>query len=376
MRHHQKRIVLSSRLVVVVMMLLCLLPLHPAPAQATPAEQVGRYRPRPVTVRRLPGGRVMRIISVTRGGFVASICNLSGPNAEPVYVVDSPEPDSLAVEPVLFLPGSGQPSPNIKVPLICATPSDAVQAHAIAPDGQEVPALVVEAGTQTSVVTLPAAAYLTPGTWQIVVEAPSPLTLGVDVPERDTPRLVVGGETIALDGFRPNEAVRGILLANRCVTDVIPLTDPAEEFPSMSEEEQAACASSNSELLTYIGEFDASVDANGAALIARLDPLRDLTYAFVGAAQGDALASRAEAGDLADAIQAGDFVVDRGSLFAEDDPPQPEPVIDKGEPTPGVLPETGAARTDTSAGAVAIAGTLLLAGVMLALASRRRRASR
>lgn len=373
---HRKRIDVSSRLVVVLMLLLGLLPLATPSVQAAPAEQVGRYRPRPVTVRRLPGGRVMRIISVTRGGFVASICNLSGPNAEPVYVVDSPAPDSLAVEPVLFLPGSGQPSPNIKVPLICATPGDAVQAYAIAPDGQEAPVLVVEAGIQTNIVTLPAAAYLTPGTWQIVVEAPSPLTLEVEVPERETPHLVVGGESIALGGFRPNEAVRGIILANRCMTDVIPLTDPAESFPPMSEEEQSACASPNSELLTYIGEFDANVDATGVALIERLDPLRDLTYAFVGAAQGDALASRAEVGDLSDAIQSGDFVIDRGSLFADGDQPKPEPIIDNGEPTPGVLPESGAARGDTPAGPFALAGVVLLAGVMLALASRRGRASR
>lgn len=373
---HRKRIELFSRLVAVLMLLLGLLPLASAPAQAAPAEQYGGYRPRPVTIRRLPGGRVMRIISVTRGGFVASICNQSGPNAEAVYAVDSPAPDSLAVEPVLFLPGSGQPSPNIKAPLICATPADAVQAYAVAPDGQEAPALVVEAGTQTSVVTLPVAAYLVPGTWQLVVEAPSPLTLEVEVPEWNTPHLVVGGESIALDGFAPNEAVRGIILANRCLLDTIPLTDPAEQFPALSEEEQATCAIRNSELLTYIGEFDANVDANGSALIERLDPMLDLTYAFVGASSGEAISSQANLSDLADAIASGDFVVDRTSLFAQGDQPVPEPIIDKGEPTPVVLPETGAARADTSARPVAMAGMVLLAGVMLALANRRRRASR
>ena len=368
----RKRIDLSSRLVVVVMLLLGLLPLAVMPAQASPAAQYGGYRPRAVTIRRLPGGRVMRIISVTRGGLVASICNQSGPNAEAVYAVNNTENDSLAADPVLFLPGSGQPSSEIKVPLICATPADTVQAYAITPDGEEAPALMVDEGTQTSIVTLPVAAYLVPGTWQLVVEAPSPLTLEIEVPERDAPRLIVDGESILLDGFRPNEAVRGILLADRCQTDTIPLTEPAEPFPPLSEAEQATCAIRNSELLTYIGEFDANVDANGAALIERLGPLRDLTYAFVGAAQGDALASRAEAGDLADAIQSGDFVVDRGSLFAEDDPPQPEPVVDKAEPTPAVMPNTGVAPGDAPGG-LAAAGMLILAAALLAIANSRRR---
>lgn len=367
---------LPRRLVVIAVLLLSLLPLGVQPAQASPAEQVGSYRPRPVTIRRLPGGRVMRIISVTRGGFVASICNQSGPNAEAVYAVDSPAPDSLAVDPVLFLPGSGQPSPNIKAPLICATPADAVQAHTVAPDGQEAPALVVEAGTQTSVVTLPVAAYLVPGTWQLVVEAPAPLTLEVEVPEWNAPHLVAGGESIALGGFAPNEAVRGIMLANRCLLDTIPLTDPAEQFPALSEEEQATCAIRNTELLTYIGEFDANVDANGSALIERLDPMLDLTYAFVGASSGEAIASQANLSDLADAIASGDFVVDRTSLFVEGYQPVLEPIVDNGEPTPVILPETGAARADTSAGPVAMAGMVLLAGVILALANRRWRASR
>ncbi|MCB0066817.1 MAG: hypothetical protein KDD77_06695 [Caldilineaceae bacterium] len=75
---------MPGRLFVVVILLLTLFPVTSSPAHATPAEQYGRYRPRPVTVRRLPGGRVMRIISVTHGGFVASVCNQSGPNAEAV----------------------------------------------------------------------------------------------------------------------------------------------------------------------------------------------------------------------------------------------------------------------------------------------------
>lgn len=369
----RKQIDLTTRLVVVVMVLLGLMPLAVMPAQASPAEQYGGYRPRPVTIRRLPGGRVMRIISVTRGGFVASICNQSGPNAETVYAVNDSANDSLAAEPVIFLPGSGQPSSEIKVPLICATPADAVQAYAITPDGEEAPALMVDEGSQTSIVTLPIAAYLVPGTWQLVVEAPSPLTLEIEVPERDAPRLIVDGESILLGGFRPNEAVRGILLADRCRTDTIPLTEPAEPFPPLTEAEQATCAIRNSELLTYIGEFDANVDATGAALIERLDPKLDLTYAFVGAGSGEAIASQANLADLADAIASGDFVIDSESLFAEGDQPVPEPVIDKVEPTPAVMPETGAARADASAGFAAMAGTLLFAALLLAAVSRRQR---
>lgn len=374
--HQRKRIEVPGRLFVVVILFLTLFPVTSSPARATPAEQYGRYRPRPVTVRRLPGGRVMRIISVTRGGFVASICNQNGPNAETVYAVNDPANDSLAAEPVLFLPGSGQPSSEIKVPLICATPADAVQAYAITPDGEEAPALMVDEGSQTSIVTLPIAAYLVPGTWQLVVEAPSPLTLEIEVPQRDAPRLIVDGESILLDGFRPNEAVRGILLANRCRIDTIPLTEPAESFPPLSEDEQATCAVRGSELLTYIGEFDANVDATGAALIERLDPMLDLTYAFVGAGSGEAIASQANLSDLADAIASGDFVVDRGSLFAEGDQPVPEPVVDKVEPTPAVMPETGAARADASAGFAAMAGMLLFATLLLAAASHRQRTPR
>jgi len=374
--HSRKRIKVPGRLFVVFILLLTLFAVASSPAHATPAEQYGRYRPRPVTVRRLPGGRVMRIISVTRGGFVASICNQSGPNAETVYAVNNVENDSLAAEPVLFLPGSGQPSSEVKVPLICATPADAVQAYAITPDGEEAPALMVDEGIQTSIVTLPIAAYLVPGTWQLVVEAPSPLTLEIEVPERDAPRLIVDGERILLDGFRPNEAVRGILLADRCLTNTIPLTEPAEPFPPLSEDEQATCAIRNSELLTYIGEFDANVDATGAALIERLDPMLDLTYAFVGAGSGEAIASQANLADLADAIAAGDFVIDSESLFAEGEQPVPEPVIDKVEPTPAVMPATGAARADAPAGFAALAGMLLFAALLLAAASRRQRTPR
>lgn len=372
----RKRIEVPGRLFVVAILLLTLFAVTSTPARATPAEQYGRYRPQPVTVRRLPGGRVMRIISMTRGGFVASICNQSGPNAETVYAVNDPANDSLAAEPVLFLPGSGQPSPNIKVPLICATPAGAVQAYAVAPDGEQVAALVVGEGDQTSIVTLPIEAYLVPGTWQLVLEAPSPLTLDVQVPERGAPRLIVDGESILLDGFRPNEAVRGILLADRCLTDTVPLTDPAEPFPTRSEAEQATCAIRGSQLLTYIGEFDANVDATGAALLVRLDPTLDLTYAFVGASSGEAIASQANLADLADAIASGDFVIDSDSLFAEGDQPAPEPVIDKAEPTPAVMPETGAARADTPAGFAAIAGVLLFAALLLAVASRRQRSPR
>ena len=368
----RKRIDLSSRLVVVVMLLLGLLPLAVMPAQASPAAQYGGYRPRAVTIRRLPGGRVMRIISVTRGGFVASICNQSGANAEPVYARESPTPDALSTEPVLFLPGSGQASPEIKIPLICATPTDTIKAYAVAPDGQEMPAVLVEEGSQTSIVMLPITAYLVPGTWQLVVEAPAPLTLDIDVLPLTSPRLVVGGESILLGGFQPGEAVRGIVMADRCVETMVPLTDPAEPFPPLSEEDMALCANPMGRLLTYVGEFDAGVDAGGAALIERLDPLRNLTYVFVGAAGGDALASALDTYALADALDAGDFVIDRDSLFAEDDGPVTDPLVDKVEPTPAVMPATGAAQGDAPVG-LAAAGMLILAAALLAIANSRRR---
>ena len=86
---------------------------------------------------------------------------------------------------------------------------------------------------------LPIAAYLVPGMWQFVVEAPSPLTLEIEVPARDAPHLVVGGENLLLGGFHPNEAVRGIVLADRCISDPIPLTDPPEQFPPLSEDERS-----------------------------------------------------------------------------------------------------------------------------------------
>ena len=144
----------------------------------------------------------------------------------------------------------------------------------------------------------------------------------------------------------------------------------------MSEDEQATCAIRNSELLTYIGEFDANVDATGATLIERLDPKLDLTYAFVGAGSGEAIASQANLADFTDAIASGDFVIDSESLFAEGDQPVPEPAIDKVEPTPAVMPETGAARADASAGFAAMAGMLLFAALLLATASHRRRTPR
>ena len=108
-----------------------------------------------------------------------------------------------------------------------------------------------------------------PGTWQLVVEAPSPLTLEIEVPERDAPRLIVDGESILLDGFRPNEAVRGILRADRCLTNTIPRPSPPSRSRRCPKTNRQRVPSAP-ELLTYIGEFDANVDATGAALLERL----------------------------------------------------------------------------------------------------------
>ena len=127
---------------VVVILLLTLFPVTSSPAHATPGEQYGRYRPRPVTVRRLPGGRV-------HAHHLGDARRLRRQRLQPepgrtreVYAVNSVENDSLAAEAVLFLPGSGRPSSEIKAPLICAagrrraerTPSHPTEGGA-GPDG-------------------------------------------------------------------------------------------------------------------------------------------------------------------------------------------------------------------------------------------------
>ena len=170
--------------------------------------------------------------------------------------------------------------------------------------------------------------------------------------------LVVSGEALLLEGYQPGEALRGVVMANRCTTDAVPLSDPPELLAPLSEAETELCAQGEvGALLDAVQVFDAVADARGAALVQRIDPEQNLTYAILGAATPQLLSTIAFSADLEEAIAESGFPVERSVLFATDDPAVVDPLVDK---TPVVLPETGVDFASRSAAFLAAGMAIVL----------------
>jgi hypothetical protein len=316
-----------------------ILPFATPTAVAAPQIQAapGGYIPRPVTIRRLPGGRVLRIVSRTHGGMMNRVCTSALVGASGIGLRTSDLGEEAMLTPVIFLPGSGQLASELNMPVVCVLAGDdPVTATALAPDGQtRLPALVVAEG-RLSIVSLPIEAFTTPGEWQLEITAPVSGAYPITIPPLVRPALVVSGEALLLEGYSPGEALRGVVLANRCTTEFVPLSDPPEPLAPLSEAETEMCAQGDA-----VQVFDAVADERGAAFVQRIDPEQNLTYAILGATTPQLLSTIAFSADLEQAIAESGFPVERSMLFADDDPAVVDPVVDK-TPAPPVLPETGA----------------------------------
>ncbi len=345
---------------------------------AAPAAQIAPgsgYVPRPATIRRLPGGRVLRIVSRTHGGMMNRVCTLATVGESRIGLRTSGLGEEGLPAPVIFLPGSGQLASEINMPVVCVLAGEEpVIATALAPDGEtRLPALVVPEG-RLSIVSLPIETFMTPGEWQLEITAPVERVYPITVPPLARPALVVSGEALLLEGYTPGEALRGVVLANRCTTEFVPLSDPPEPLEPLSAAESELCALGEvSALLDAVQVFDAVADARGAAFVQRIDPEQNLTYAMLGATTPQLLSTLAFSADLEQAIAESGFPVERRVLFAEDDPavvdPVVDPVVDK-TPAPPVLPETGAELAGGGAARLAFGVAIVL--IVLAGAARLR----
>ncbi|MBW7881666.1 MAG: hypothetical protein H3C34_03345 [Caldilineaceae bacterium] len=336
------------------------------PVSALPERQwnPGFYVPRRVPIRTLPGGRIMRVISVTRGGLGLGLCGVELSEGSPYWLrpyelpADGPPPSAY------YLPDSGAAKEFVNVPIVCtATAIDPRQAYALAPDGvQRLPAVVTDEARQ-GIITLPVAAYRQPGRWQLGIDAPDGTTFEITVPEPVGPTLYVGGDSMLLGGYAPNEPIHGIVLADRC-----PLPDrkiaveanPDEYQVRVPDEtEQATCdeVRSMETFWTYEGDLELAADEDGYLLIERVPSNQALAYLFFNATGDNMLASVADDILLDDAIAEGNFELDRDSLFVDKVAKEPGTGSGGAEPTPGVMPDTGASPT-----------TLPLAGPLAALA--------
>ena len=314
-------------------------------ARAAPGAQVapgGRYVPRPVPIRRLPGGRGLRIVSRTHGGVMNRVCTTAGLDAQGLEFREPRIGEEALRLPVIFLPGSGQLASEINAPVVCVlAEAQAVAATALAPDGQtRLPALLVPEG-QLSIVSLPLEAFITPGAWQLEITAPVRADYSITVPPPASPALVVAGDALLLQGYQPDEALRGIVMVNRCMTDSLPRNAPPETLPPLTADDAAACARNQiSGLWEGVQLFAATANGQGRALVARIDPDHDLTYAIVGATTPQILATVTFREDLEEAMAAGEFLVVRDLLFAA---PEPDATaLPTSQPTPAVMPSTGA----------------------------------
>ncbi len=351
------------------------------PVSAAPSAQIapgGRYTPRPVTIRRLPGGRVLRIVSRAHGGMMNRVCTLAALDAQGFGVRTPDTGDAALSAPVIFMPGSGQLASALNVPVLCVLAGEEpVSAVAHAPDGTTLPALVVPEG-RLSIVSAPITAFTMPGEWRLEVTAPVSGTHSFTIPPVTQPTLVVAGDALLLEGYQPGEALRGVVMANRCIAEVVPLSDPAEPLPPLDVAERELCARNQvSALLDAVHAFEVVADEHGVALLARIDPLQDLTYVFFGAETPQLLSSVFFSEDLDAAIAEGGFPVDRAALFVDGAPEETDPLTDKLAPTPAVLPATGANNTANELSAVwvallALASIVALAGVRRGAADHRR----
>lgn len=387
--HHNRqlaRILILSIPSPIILSLICaallavLSTLSTMPASAAPDTQItpgGRYVPRPVTIRRLPRGRVLRIVSRSHGGMMNRVCTLAALDAQGFGVRTPGAGDAALLAPVIFLPGSGQSADALGAPVLCVLAGEApVTAIAYAPDGTTLPALVVPEG-RLSIVSAPIEAFTMPGEWRLEVTAPVSGTYSFTIPPVTQPTLVVSGDALLLEGYQPGEALRGVVLADRCITEVVPLSDPAEPLPPLDAAELELCAQNQvGALLDAVHAFDIVADERGVALLARIDPQLDLTYTFFGAETSQLLSSIFVSEDLDAAIAEGGFPVDRATLFVDDEPEDTDPLVDKPAPTPAVLPSTGASADKPSVVWVTLlltmAGIAVLIGVRRAALDRRR----
>lgn len=345
-------------------------------ARATPNAQIapgGRYVPRPVPIRRLPGGRGLRIVSRTHGGVMNRVCTTAGLDAQGLEFRAPRSGEGALHAPVIFLPGSGQLASEINAPVVCVlAEAQTVAATALAPDGEtRLPALIVPEG-QLSIVSLPLEAFITPGAWQLEVTAPVRAVYSMTLPPPAQPALVVAGDALLLQAYQPGEALRGVVMVNRCMTDTLPRNAPPETLPPLTAEDAAACARNQiSGLWEGVQVFAATADEQGRALVERIDPDHDLTYAIVGATTPQVLATVTFREDLEEAIAAGKFPVVRDLLFAAPEPDVTAPPTSP--PTPAVMPSTGA---EVGAPDIVIlmagAAVGLLVAIALTAATRRR----
>ena len=371
--HHHRQFIRFVQLGLVALLagvaILCAAPdVMAAPgAQRTPG---GGYVPRPVTIRRLPGGRILRIVSRAHGGMMNRICMPALLDAQGIGVREPTTGNEALAASVVFLPGSGQLAENLSVPVVCVLADDQpVTASALSPDGQtRLPALVVSEG-RLSIVSLPIEAFTMPGVWQLDVSAPVSGVYTFTIPPVVQPTLIVSGEGLLLEGFKPGEALRGVVMANRCITEFAPLSDSKEVLPPLDKAELALCAKNEvSALLDAVQVFEAVADERGIAFVQRIDPLQDLTYVFLGAETPQLLSTITFSEDLDAAIADSGFPVDRETLFAGRDSVT-DPLIDKTAPTPAVMPSTGASFTGFRGGIYGAGTALLLAGMLAVLAS-------
>ena len=374
MHHHRRLVRILTLLCAALLAGLSALQSAP-PVSAAPAAQIapgGRYVPRPVTIRRLPGGRVLRIVSRSYGGVSNRVCTLAALDEQGFGVRTPGMGDAALLAPVIFLPGSGQLADALNAPVLCVLAGDApVTAVASAPDGTTLPALVIPEG-RLSIVSVPIDAFTMPGEWQLEVTAPVSGTYTFTIPPITQPTLVVSGDALLLTGYQPGEALRGVVMANHCTTTVVPLSDPPEPLPPLDAAELELCAQNEvSALLDAVQSFDVVADARGVALLERIDPQLDLTYVFFGAETPQLLSSALFSEDLDTAIAEGGFPVDRATLFVENNPEEVDPQIDELTPTPAVLPATGASHTADGHSVIWAALLVVLTGIAVLAGARR-----
>jgi len=374
MHQHRQLVRVLALLCAVLLAALSALPTA-SPVSAAPAAQIapgGRYVPRPVAIRRLPGGRVLRIVSRSYGGMSNRVCTLAALDAQGFGVRTPGIGDASLLAPVIFLPGSGQLADALNVPVLCILAGDApVTALAYAPDGTTLPALVIPEG-RLSNVSVPIEAFTMPGEWRLEVVAPVSGDYTFTIPPITQPTLVVSGDALLLTGYQPGEALRGVVMANRCISTVVPLSDPAAPLPALDATALELCEQNQvSALLDAVQSFAAVADERGIALLERIDPQLDLTYVFFGAETPQWLSSIFFSEDLDAAIAEDGFPVDRATLFVEDKPEEADPQIDKLAPTPAVLPATGANHTAYDLGTIWVALLLALVGIAVLTGARR-----
>ncbi len=308
-----------------------------------------RPNPRRVPIRSLPSGRGIRVISYTRGGFVLGAC-LDNPKTAPAFYPPYGEEFASAsfATGVVFLPGSVSSTNWSGLPIICATGEVAPgTAYALAPDGVTIlPALSVPERNQT-MLTLPVDAYTLPGEWQLITEGTEAVSITVDITPFEAPTAILGPGTIFLAGFQPGERVKGIAIKDNGQDDWPVTLEPVGEECVTDAAGNQSCKALAPEkirgtLWTDDGEFDLQADEQGTILLERPLPKDEYAYIFVGDQSPGLLAGFAEGANIEQAIELGALTVDPATLFGNDlgNGTATEPV--RVDPTPSVVPESGA----------------------------------